>query len=70
MKCKPRLKLNHNRSIVLFIHPWSAAEEECLMKELLIQNQLTQEELIKENTLLVRQPSPFLMSVNVFIRAF
>ena len=70
MKCKPRLKLNHIRSIILFIHPWSGAEEECLMKELLIQNQLIEGELIKENTLLVRQPWLFLMSVNVFIRAF
>ena len=28
MKCKPRLKLSHDRSIVLFIHPWSGGEEE------------------------------------------
>ena len=46
-----KVKLNHNRSMVLFIHPWSEAEEECLMKERLIQNQLIQEELIKSSCL-------------------
>ena len=58
------VKLNHNRSMVLFIHPWS--EDECLMKERLIQNQLIQEELIKEHTLLVRQPAVLIVCKRVY----
>ena len=61
-----KVKLNHNRSMVLFIHPWSDAEEECLMKERLIQNQLIQEELIKEHSLLVRQPAVLIVCKRVY----